>query len=75
MCLWDWYFYHSCLHIDGKIKYYILRNLRDTLERTLKVITGADQGGVDGVASQPPPPLSRWKKIKKVGFPQTNHGK
>ena len=43
MWLWNWYFYHSCLHIDGRIMFWILNNLtltlRDTLERTPKVIS------------------------------------
>ena len=41
MWLWHWHFYHSCLHIDGRIKFWILTNLsltlRDTLESTPKV--------------------------------------
>ena len=43
MWLWDWHFYHSCLHIDRKIMFWILKSfsltLRDTLERTPKVIS------------------------------------
>ena len=43
ICLWDWHFYHSCLHIDVGIMFSILKNLsltlRDTLERTPKVIS------------------------------------
>ena len=47
--LWDWHFYHSCLPIDGRIIFWILKNLtlrdtlsltlRDTLRRTPKVIS------------------------------------
>ena len=41
MCLWDWHFYHPCLHIDRIITFWILKNLsltlRDTLERISKV--------------------------------------
>ena len=49
MWLWDWHFYHSCLPIDGRIIFWILKNLtlrdtlsltlRDTLGRTPKVIS------------------------------------
>ena len=41
MTLAYWHFYHSCLHIDGRIMFWILTNLsltlRDTLESTPKV--------------------------------------
>ena len=39
MWLWDWHFYHSCLHIDRRIIFWILKNSSDTLKRTPKVIS------------------------------------
>ena len=27
MWIWDWHFYRSCLHIDGRIIFWILKNL------------------------------------------------
>ena len=43
MWLWGWHFYHSCLQLDGRIMFWILKNisltLRVTLERTLEAIS------------------------------------
>ena len=49
MWLWGWPFYHSCLHIDGRIMFWILKNisltLRDTLERTPEAISNQNFSG------------------------------